>query len=104
MCSGLQNDSLQYAYFRGNNIAGAVKSLSVSQMKNLIAVNFADNKITLPDVIGFMETIPSGTKLKVVNWEGNDFSGVSERQQVKERNRLKIWKKEHGVNTLDLGI
>lgn len=104
LCSGLQNDSLQYAYFRGNNIAGAVKSLSVSQMKNLIAVNFADNKITLPDVIGFMETIPSGTKLKVVNWEGNDFSGVSERQQVKERNRLKIWKKEHGVNTLDLGI
>lgn len=104
LCSGLQNDSLRYAYFSSNNIAGAVKSMPVSQMKNLIAVNFADNKITLSDIIGFMETIPSETKLEVVNWEGNDFTGLDEHQQVKERNKLKIWKKEHGVNTLDLGI
>jgi len=104
LCSGLQNSSLRYAYFNSNNIAGAVKSLSVSQMKNLIAINFANNKITLFDAIKFMETIPSGTKLEVVNWEGNDFTGVSEHQQIQERNKLKIWKKEHGVNTLDLGI
>ncbi|MCR4624203.1 MAG: hypothetical protein K5780_06240 [Alphaproteobacteria bacterium] len=104
LCSGLQNDSLRYVYFSGNNIAGSVKSMSVSQMKNLIAINFANNKITLSDIIGFMETIPSETKLEVVNWEGNDFTGLNEHQQIKERNKLKIWKKEHGVNTLDLGI
>ena len=76
----------------------------VSQMKNLVAVNFADNKIKLSDVVGFMKMIPGGSKLEVVNWTGNDFTGVSENQQIEERNDLKIWKKEHRVNTLDLGI
>ena len=104
LCSGLQNSSLRYAYFSGNDIVSSVKSLPVSQMKNLVAVNFADNKIKLSDVVGFMKMIPGGSKLEVVNWTGNDFTGVSENQQIEERNDLKIWKKEHRVNTLDLGI
>ena len=104
LCGGLQNSSLQYMYFSGNNIVSSVKSLPVSQMKSLTVLNFARNKIKLSNVVGFMETIPEGSKLEIVNWEGNDFSGIGESQRTEEMNKLKIWKREHKVNTLDLGI
>ena len=104
LCGGMQNSSLQYACFSGNNIVGSVKSLPVSQMKSLIAIDFTRNKIKLSDVVGFMETIPEGSKLEIVNWEGNDFGGISESQRTEEMNKLKIWKREHRVSTLDLGI
>lgn len=104
LCGGLQNSSLQYACFNGNDIVSSAKSLPISQMKSLIAIDFTRNKIKLSDVIGFMETIPEGSKLEIVNWEGNDFKGISESERTEGMNKLKIWKKEHRVNTLDLGI
>lgn len=104
LCGGLQNSSSRYMCFSGNAIEGAVKSFPIAQMKGLVAVDFANNKIKLQDVIGFMEMIPNGSKLEVVKWGGNDFKGISETQRIEETDKLKIWKREHGVNTLDLGI
>ncbi len=104
LCSGLQSSSLRYMYFSGNAIAGSVKSLRVSQVKNLTAINFSDNKIKLSNVMDFMKAIPEESRLEVVNWEGNDFVGLSDNEKIEERNKLKIWKKEHKISTLDLGI
>ncbi len=102
LCGSLQNSSLQYMCFSGNNIVNSVKSLPISQMQSLIALNFTYNKIKLSDVIEFMKSIPKGSKLKFVNWEGNDFITVKE--QTKKIDNLKIWKSDHEINTLDLGI
>ena len=51
-----------------------------------------------------MKTIPSETRLEVVNWKSNDLKGLSEEQKIRERDELKAWKKIHRISTLDLGI
>lgn len=104
LCGNLQNSPLQYMCFSGNNIVNSVKSLPISQMQSLIALDFTHNKIKLSDVIEFMKSIPKGSKLEVVNWEGNDFRKISEEERTKKINNLKIWKSDHKINTLDLGI
>ena len=79
-------------------------------MSNLIALDVAYNGIGLNDIVSFMQKIPTETRLGIVSWEGNGLDGFSEDQIVKEKKRikkrddLKIWKRDHGVNTLDLGI
>ncbi len=104
LCGGFQNSSIRHLYLSGNKIKTSVKSLSISQMKNLSLLDFSYNGIRLSDIVGFMKTIPSETKLEIINWEKNDFKSLDEEQRINERNKLKIWKKEHRINTLDLGI
>lgn len=104
LCEGFRNSSLKHVYFSGNRINTSIRSLPVSQMKELAILDFSHNNINLQDIVGFMETIPSETKLEIVNWERNNLEGLSEDQKINERNKLKIWKKEHRINTLDLGI
>ena len=104
LCGGFQNSSIRHLYLSGNEIKGSVKSLPVSQMKDLSILDFSQNSIGLSDIVDFMKTIPSETKLEIINWEKNDFKSFSEEQRINERNKLKIWKKEHRINTLDLGI
>lgn len=104
LCGGFQNSSIKHLYLSGNKIKTSVKSLPVSQMKNLSILDFSRNGIGLSDIVGFVKTIPNETKLEIINWEKNDFKSFSEEQRINERNKLKVWKKEHRINTLDLGI
>ncbi len=105
LCGGFRNNSsLKCMSVSGNKIESSVKSLPVSQMKNLSVLNVAYNNIKLPDIVGFMKTIPSGTNLEVISWKGNNFEGLSEEERISEADNLKIWKRQNRVNTLDLGI
>ena len=105
LCGGFRNNSsLKKMSVSGNKIEGSVKSLPVSQMKNLSVLNVAYNNIGLPDIVGFMKTIPSETNLEVISWKGNNFEGLSEEERIAEIDGLKIWKRQNRVNTLDLGI
>ena len=105
LCGGFRNNSsLKKMSVSGNKIEGSVKSLPVSQMKNLSVLNVAYNNIRLPDIVGFMKTIPSETNLEVISWKGNNFEGLSEEERIAEIDGLKIWKRQNRVNTLDLGI
>ena len=88
----------------GNKIESSVKSLPVSQMKNLEALNVAYNNIKLADIVGFMKSIPSETNLKLILWKGNNFEGISEEERIAQADSLKIWKGLNRVSTLDLGI
>jgi len=104
LCGGFQNSSLKHVYFSGNKIKTSIKSLPVSQMKELVLLDFSNNNISLSDIIDFMKTIPSETKLALINWKNNNLKDLSEEQKINERDELKRWKKDHQINTLDLGI
>ena len=104
LCEGFRNSSLKHMYFSGNKIKSSVKSFPVSQMKELVLLDFSHNNINLKDIVDFMKTIPSETRLEVVNWKSNDLKGLSEEQKIRERDELKAWKKIHRISTLDLGI
>ncbi len=105
LCGGFRNNSsLKCISVSGNKIESSVKSLPISQMKNLSMLNVAYNNIKLPDIVEFMKTIPSETSLEVISWKGNSFEGFSEEERISEIDNLKIWKRQNRVNTLDLGI
>ncbi len=105
LCGGFRNtNSLKCISVSGNKIEGSVKSIPISQMKNLAALNVAYNNVKLNDIVGFMKTIPSETSLEVISWKGNNFEDLSEAERIKETDDLKIWKKQNRINTLDLGI
>ena len=105
LCGGFRNNSaLKCISVSGNKIENSVRSLQVSQLKNLSMLNVAYNNIKLPDIVGFMKTIPSETSLEVISWKGNNFEGLSEEERIAEVDSLKIWKRQNRINTLDLGI
>lgn len=104
LCGNLQNDSLRCMLFSRNNLQNSVMSLHISQMTNLKALDFSFNNVELSDVVNFMMTIPSETKLSFVNWTGCKLEKLDTIQQVELRNKLKIWAFENNVKTLALGI
>ena len=104
LCSGLQGSHLKHLYLSGNKIESSVTSLPVSLMKDLTVLNLSYNGIKMKDVAGFWNKLNGNVNLEIINWEGNAFASESDDDKVGLRNQVSIWKKEHNIDTIDLGI
>jgi hypothetical protein len=104
LSKSLPNSSLRYLYF-GDNLIEKPKSLPISSMKDLILVDFSQNKIDYDGAMAFAEQTKGHPTLKIVSFKRNTGIEAMDSAEKSKRDDLHVeWQLVNDNQVLFLGL
>lgn len=93
LMTSLGESPIKYLYLGNNNIEKSIQSLPVSQMKDLVFVDFSNNNLTYDDAITFVKSIKNHPSLRIVSFKNNEpIEKMSNVEKIRKNDELVEWK------------
>lgn len=104
LCRSLTNTSLKQGYFNNNSIGAGIKSIILSPMVSLVALDFSNNNLTYGNIVDFLKALKEPITLKCVNFSDPTLLEVSHVERTLRHDEIEQWKLKSSATVALLGL